>query len=47
MRKIFLMAAMLAAFVSPASAEPTRDEVMAGAERCYGIADNRTWLDCF
>ena len=30
-----------------ASAEPTRDEVMAGAARCAGIADNRTWLDCF
>ena len=30
-----------------ASAEPTRDEVMSGAERCAGITDNRTWLDCF
>ena len=30
-----------------AHAEPTRDEVMSGAERCAGIADNRTWLDCF
>jgi hypothetical protein len=30
-----------------ASAEPTRDEVMAGAARCAGIADNRIWLDCF
>lgn len=30
-----------------ALAEPTRDEVMAGAARCTGIADNRTWLDCF
>lgn len=29
------------------SAEPTRDEVMAGAARCAGIGDNRTWLDCF
>jgi len=29
------------------SAEPTRDEVMAGAARCVGISDNRTWLDCF
>jgi hypothetical protein len=28
-------------------AEPTRDEVMSGAARCAGIADNRTWLDCF
>ena len=30
-----------------AVAEPTRDEVMSGAARCAGIADNRTWLDCF
>jgi len=30
-----------------ALAEPTRDEVMAGAARCAGIADNRSWLDCF
>jgi hypothetical protein len=28
-------------------AEPTRDEVMSGAARCTGIADNHTWLDCF
>ncbi len=28
-------------------AEPTRDEVMSGAARCAGIADNRSWLDCF
>lgn len=31
----------------PAQAEPTRDAVMQGAERCEGIADNRVWLDCF
>jgi hypothetical protein len=30
-----------------AMAEPTRDEVMSGAARCAGIADNHTWLDCF
>ena len=30
-----------------ARAEPTRDAVMQGAERCDGIADNRVWLDCF
>jgi hypothetical protein len=30
-----------------ARAEPTRDEVMSGAARCAGIADNRIWLDCF
>ena len=30
-----------------ALADPARDEVMSGAARCAGIADNRTWLDCF
>ncbi len=30
-----------------AVAEPTRDEVMSGASRCAGIAENRVWLDCF
>lgn len=37
----------LALLTQTALAEPTRDEVMAGAARCAGIADNRTWLDCF
>lgn len=30
-----------------AAAGPMRDEVMSGAARCAGIADDRTWLDCF
>jgi hypothetical protein len=30
-----------------ALAGPARDEVMSGAARCAGIADDRTWLDCF
>jgi hypothetical protein len=30
-----------------AVAQPVRDEVMSGAARCAGIADNRTWLECF
>jgi len=30
-----------------AAADPTRDAVMSGAARCAGLADNRTWLDCF
>lgn len=38
---------LLVAASVPALAEPTRDEVMSGAERCYGIADNHAWLDCF
>ncbi len=46
MRAIFLMAGLVSVAV-PAFAEPTRDAVMAGAERCDGIADNRVWLDCF
>jgi hypothetical protein len=33
--------------VQGAAADPVRDEVMSGAARCEGIADNRTWLDCF
>ena len=35
------------ALVSPAWADPTRDQVMDGATRCEGIPDNRVWLDCF
>lgn len=30
-----------------ALAGPKRDEVMSGAARCEGIADDRIWLDCF
>ena len=37
----------LVLLIHGAMAEPTRDEVMSGAARCAGIADNRTWLDCF
>jgi hypothetical protein len=45
MRKLAVI--LLVAASAPALAEPTRDEVMSGAERCYGIADNHAWLDCF
>jgi hypothetical protein len=38
---------LLSASCLPALAEPTRDEVMSGAARCYGITDNHAWLDCF
>ena len=41
----FAVAALLA-IVSPALADPTRDQVMDGAARCEGIPDNRVWLDC-
>ncbi|MDB5734322.1 MAG: hypothetical protein JWN16_959 [Alphaproteobacteria bacterium] len=49
MRKILLIVLMAVspAFVTEGWAEPTRDDVMAGAERCNGIAENRLWLDCF
>ena len=47
MRRLFLSSLVIALASTPALAEPTRDEVMAGAERCDGIADNRVWLDCF
>jgi uncharacterized membrane protein len=41
------IAAMAApAFVSPVMATP-RDDVRAGSERCDGIANDRTWLDCY
>jgi uncharacterized membrane protein len=47
MRRLFFLPVMIALASSPALSEPTREEVMAGAERCDGIADNRVWLDCF
>jgi hypothetical protein len=31
----------------PAAAQSVRDDVMNGAERCAGIADDHVWLDCF
>jgi hypothetical protein len=34
------------AFVSPVLAGP-REDVRAGSARCDGIADDRTWLDCY
>ncbi len=47
MRRVILISALVVLAPLPALAEPTRDEVMAGAARCDGIADNRVWLDCF
>jgi hypothetical protein len=46
MRYLFVLIG-LGLVTQAAVAEPTRDEVMSGAARCAGIADNRTWLDCF
>lgn len=47
MRGAFLLAGFVTLAPLAAWCEPTRDEVMSGAERCAGITDNRTWLDCF
>jgi hypothetical protein len=47
MRGAFLIAGLILLAPLAALAEPTRDEVLSGAERCAGIADNRAWLDCF
>jgi hypothetical protein len=47
MRGLVLIFCLVIFAPLPALAEPTRDEVMAGAARCDGIADNRVWLDCF
>lgn len=43
--KTFLTLAMLAFVAVPAHAD-TRDDVMAGMQRCAIIQDDRTWLDC-
>ena len=47
MRSVLLISGLVMLASLPALAEPTRDEVMAAAARCDGIADNRVWLDCF
>ena len=42
-----LSAAIWLGAVRPVMADPTREQVIQGAERCEGIPDNRVWLDCF
>jgi hypothetical protein len=44
-----LLSGMLAAAFLPAGAAlaDARQDVMFGAQRCAGITDDRTWLDCF
>ena len=37
---------VLLVLVLPVQARP-RDDVLSGAFRCAGIADSRTWLDCY
>lgn len=38
---------ILTALPQGAALADTRQDVMAGAQRCAAIADDRTWLDCF
>src|SRR5471032_906737 len=47
MRGAFFLFGLIVLASQAALADPTRDEVMSGAARCEGIADNRSWLDCF
>jgi hypothetical protein len=42
-----IVLAGVAVLAQGALAGPARDEVMSGAARCAGIADDRTWLDCY
>ena len=48
--RLFTFAVILSGLANaPASAasDPIRDDVMLNLQRCSGIADNRTWLNCF
>ena len=50
--KLHISALVLAAFAGVALTTQSawadaRQDVMAGAQRCAGISDDRTWLDCF
>jgi hypothetical protein len=47
MKHATLVIASLIACAVPAAAQNMRDTVMEGAGRCYGIADDHAWLDCF
>ena len=44
---IALLAAGLVALTVPATADPTRNDVLANLQRCAGYTDNRTWLNCY
>jgi hypothetical protein len=46
MRGKFLLVGLVL-LTQSALAGPARDEVMSSAARCAGIADDRTWLDCY
>lgn len=48
--RLFTLALLLSGLANApahAASDPTRDDVMLNLQRCSGIADNRTWLNCF
>ncbi|HWM61581.1 MAG TPA: hypothetical protein VNN98_05480 [Rhizomicrobium sp.] len=46
MDRCFFFAAMSCALLSQSAFADTRDDVMAGMQRCRAIQDDRAWLDC-
>jgi hypothetical protein len=46
MNRCLFFAAMSCALLSQAALADTRDDVMAGMQRCRAIQDDRAWLDC-
>jgi hypothetical protein len=49
LRRLPVIMGLLTLLTLPAAAasDPTRDDVMLNLQRCSGITDNRTWLNCF
>lgn len=47
MKRASLILLVLAFGATPAAAQTLREDVLDGAARCAGIADDRTWLECF
>ena len=45
-KRLFFLAAAGCAFSFHAALGDTRDDVMAGIQRCQAIQDDRAWLDC-
>jgi hypothetical protein len=45
MRGAFVLLGLVV--LPPVALADTREEVMSGAARCAGLADDRVWLDCF
>jgi len=44
---LFVAAAIFGALLSGAAQAGTREDVLAGAIRCSGVAGDRQWLDCY